>query len=223
MRNSFIPAATNLGTMNKFVGDHDITFDKIFDIVKNALLDGYTLVGEFPTAAQVLRKALNIGIRDNKFYHVTLGDIRVLICNEYLGAANQDRVFDFFMVDGIPTLFIFSDCMKSEKVRRDVRVSRIIDLFTVLVELMSTQEYMNIVGSIYYKVIMAAPIVLTVKVIKAVYGRNFVYDKDWNPDYYSEEFGWFDQNVVDAVYAYGTDELLNFGAVSLFIDNYNNY
>lgn len=179
------------------------------------------MIGTFPTASQVLRKALNIGIKGDKFIQVKLGDIRVLICNDYLGKNNQNKVHDFFIVDGVPTLFIFSDPLTNEHVKRDIRVSRIMELFSILVQLMNTQEYYNLVDSIYAKVIESAPVVMTVKLIKAVYERNFVYDKDWNPDLYAN-MGWFNQDVVDAVYQFGMTELLNYGAIVLHIDAYCN-
>lgn len=218
-----IPAGTNLGTTNTIVGDHELTFEAIYNLVLNIFLDKFTMVGEFPVAARVLREALDIGIKDNKFYWVKLGDLRVLICNDYLGPKNHDRVYDFFIVDNVPTIFIFADSIKSEKVKRDVRVARIIDLFTVLVELMSTQEYFNIVGSIYSKVIEAAPVVMSIKLIKAVYGRDFVYEKDWNPEYYGESFGWVTPDVVKAVYSFELYNLLNYGSIVILIDHYYNF
>ena len=217
---NFIPM--NLDLTNKIVGDHGITFDDIFNLVKNTMLKGYKMVGEFPNAARVLKMALQIGIKDNKFYHVTLGDFRVLICYDYLGNNNVDRVCDLFIVDGIPTIFIFADSILTDKARTDVKVYRIMNLFITLTQLMSTQEYMNLPNSIYAKVFEASPVVLTVKLIKEVYGRDFNYDKDWNPDYYDESFNWFNnQVIVNNIYKHGK-YMLDYGAITLFVDDYLN-
>ena len=209
-----------MGTSRPSVGDHDLTFYDIFKLVDNIFRKTFIQRVKNETAAKLLKMSLNISIKDAMFTQVAFGDLKVLICEDYLGHDNIDRVFDVAMVDNQATIFIFSDSLTNEKVRRDVRASRLFDLFSILVEIYSVQEYMNIIGSIYSTIVEYAPLVLTVRLIETFYGRNFIIDKDWNPEYYPETYGWFDEEALDVIHKVTDRGLLEFGALVPIVDKY---
>lgn len=166
-------------------------------------------------AAKLLFISQNIGIKDSMFYRVNLGDdITVLITYDYLGKGNIDYVYDFAIVDGNPTMFIFADTLLNENVPRAVRVNRIYRLFNALIGIYEDYKFM-IPGSIYEHIMLYAPMVMTVRLIETFYNRNFVISKDFNPSLYGDDFtvSWFDDDALEIIHSCDDTSLLDFGAL----------
>ena len=198
------------------VGNHGLTFRKLFNLIDGIFRNKFMIKDKCENAAKLLYISNNVKIKDSMFYKVRLGDdISVLITYDYLGSDNRDYVYDFAIVDGRPTLFIFADSLINPKVPEFVRTYRLYSIFSVLVELYAKQEYVNIIGSIYESIIMYAPMILTVRLIESFYNRSFDMDRDYRKNMFDGTiiYEWFNEESLEIIHSCSDSALLNFGAL----------
>lgn len=202
--------------MEQAVGNHNLTFRKIFNLIDNTFRKKFVAKCVCDSAAKLLYIAHGINIKNSEFYKVRLGDdINVLITYDYLGSDNRDYVYDFAIIDNAPTLLIFADTLLNPKVPETVRTYRLHSIFTMLVELYSKQEFMNIIGSMYESIILYAPMVMTVRIIETFYNREFKLSRDYKADMFDGlvVYNWFDEEALDIIHKCSDAALLNYGAL----------
>jgi len=203
---------TNLGMNQMTIGDHEITYNDIFNLVNGIFRKQFTIKQPNPHAAWVLLGAKGIKVKDKSFKQVKFGDITVLIYEENIGVKYRDYIDDFAIVNNRPVLFIFSNELTDPNVPRKNRVEKIYRLFSDLVQLFMIQEYYNIVGSIYATIIDYAPIVMTVRLVETFYNHTFNMEKDYDEELYPDSVSsWFGQDALDIIHTSTDAELLEFG------------
>lgn len=201
------------------IGDHDLTYAKIYTLLQSIFLGKLHQKTRNENAAKLLYISKGIYIKDDMFTNVVLGDISVLIYEDYIGKENKGYVIDLAMVNNKPTLFIFSNNLTDQHIPKRVVIGRIYDVFNALLQLYSKQEFINMNYSIYHTISFYAPVVMTIRLVETIYNEPF----DLQKDYRDGDFGicrWLDEESLDIIHNCSDSALLEFGALVEHVDQY---
>lgn len=216
------PVITSLVMSNEDIGNHGLTYRKIFNLIDGIFRNKFMIKDRCEDAAKLLYIARAVKIKDSTFYKVRLGDdINVLITYDYLGPDNHDYVYDFAVINGNPTLFIFADSLLNPKVPEFVRTFRLYSIFTTLTVLYAKQEYMNLVGTVCETIAMYAPMVMTIRLIETFYNRKFDMDRDFKAYIFGDGvMDWFNDEALEIIHSCNDSALLSYGALVEHINMY---
>lgn len=209
---------TSLSMVQESIGNQGMTISGIYSMLDSIFNNKLKMACPNVNAARVLYMAKGISIKDSIFKQVKFGDFQILVYDGYLGKNFRNYLYDFAIVNNQPTIYLFSDPLVNENVPTDIRINRIYNVFTFLVQMYYNLNWFYQVTTIYSTMMIYIPMVLTVRLYERVYGKEFKMNNFAAELYPSDVSVWFDDECLELIHGMDDHMLYEYGGLVEHVD-----